>query len=145
MNTSPTSSTAECVLEFESALVAARAASDALCASGAIASLTGEPRPILVGHLQWLSVHELLIFTAYGDAPSDAHLLQFDEAMVSEGGSITFLCRGHVAGAIHRIEEADVDDPDDYRIAWELWQEVAPLHRPLIERCFEAIQSKLRN
>jgi hypothetical protein len=119
---------------------AVRTAVDALYRAGAIATLATEPRPILVGDIHWLPGTGLLLFAAYGDGPGDAHLVHFDSAVVNSSGSITFARGSKMEGTLHRIEEADLDDPDDYRIAWQLWQEVAPVHRPLIERCFAAIE-----
>ena len=116
-----------------------KSASEMLCTGGAIASLTGEPRPILVGDLQWLEEQELFIFTAYGTAPTDAHRVRFDEALLHASGSVSFLCRGEIVGTIQRIEDADVDDPDDYRIAFQLWSDVAPVYRARIERCYNAL------
>lgn len=131
--------------ESETGGARARAAVDGLYAVGAIANLSGEPRPILIGDLQWLEGPEFIIFTAYGDGPSDAHLVRFDEVIVNEQGSITFLSAGHVVGAIHRIGDADVDDTDDYRIAWQLWQDVAPVHQPMIQRCYQTLRRSRRN
>lgn len=129
------------LLESTDVWMTAKSASAVLSTNGAIAILTGEPRPILIGDLQWLDGQELLIFTAYGDAPTDAHRIHFDEALVHDSGNITFMCGGHVVATIQRIEDADIDDPDDYRIAYQLWRDVAPLYRPLIERCYDALQS----
>jgi hypothetical protein len=117
-----------------------RAAVDLLFAAGTIATLSDEPRPVLIGELQWVNDNQLALFVAHGDAPADAHQLTFDDAIVNPRGSVTFLRNKHVVGALHPIEEADVDDPDDYRIARQLWQEVAPLRRELIARCFAAIR-----
>lgn len=126
--------------ESKKGKVQVMAACDALFAAGAIATLEGEPRAILVGDLQWLPGRGILLFTAHGDARADAHLIQLDEAVTNGSGSLTFLRAGHVVGSIHRIEEADVENTDDYRIAWQLWQEVAPLYRQLIERHYETIR-----
>lgn len=115
-------------------------AAHALFEAGCIAMLSHEPRPVLVGDMRWVEGTGLLLFTAYGDSPADAHLLLFDDAIVNASGSVTFMCDGHVGGALHRIEDADVDDADDYRVAWRLWQQVAPLHERLIERCYAAAQ-----
>src|SRR5688500_7826085 len=82
MNSLSTSSRIERVTESGSGKDRAKTAGDGLFAVGAIASLSGEPRPILIGDLQWLDGPELAIFTAYGDGPSDAHLVTFDEAVV---------------------------------------------------------------
>jgi hypothetical protein len=118
-------------------------AADALLAAGAVALVNAEPRPILIGHLEWLNDGELLIFTAFGEAPTDAHLVHFDDVIVHETGSMTFVRDGTVTGAIQPIDDADLDDPDDYRIAWQFWQDVAPLHRPRIEQCCAAALDRL--
>ena len=116
-----------------------KSASAMLATDGAIASLTGEPRPILIGDLQWSEDQELLIFTAYGAEPTDAYRVRFDEALTHASGSITFMGGGEVVATIQRIEDADIDDPDDYRIAHQFWCEVAPLYRARIERCYDAL------
>jgi hypothetical protein len=140
MNAPSTVSHDECMLEAEGGLQRVKSAGEVLFAVGAVASLSSEPRPRLIGDMQWLEGRELLIFTAYGDGPADVHCLRFDEALLNERGSIIFMCGGHVAGTIQCIEDSDVDDPDDYRIAWQLWQEVAPIYQPLIQRCYEVVQ-----
>ena len=117
----------------------AKSASAVLFSAGAIASVRGEPRPILIGDLQWLDERELLLFTAYGTAPADAHRVRFDEALVHASGSITFMDAGEVVATIRRIEDADVDDPDDYRIAHQFWCDVAPIYRARIDRCYDAV------
>ncbi len=130
----------ERVAESQDGKERAKVAGEELFAAGAIASLEGEPRPILIGDLQWLEGSELVLFTAYGEGPADVHLVSFDEAIVNEEGSVTFMFEGHVVGSIHRIEDADVDDSDDYRIAWQLWQDVAPVHQPMIQRSYQLTQ-----
>lgn len=117
-------------------LPSVRAAVERLLATGAIVTLSGEPRPILVGACEWRDARHCLLFAAHGDAVADAHAMAFDEALVNAGGSVTFLRDDHVVGALHAIDDADVDDPDDYRIAWQLWEEVAPMRQAFIERCF---------
>lgn len=116
-----------------------KSATTLLAADGAIASVTGEPRPILIGDLQWAEGCELLVFTAYGTDPVDAHRIRFDDALVHASGSITFMRDREVIATMQRIEDADVDDPDDYRIAHQMWCEVAPLHRARIQRCYDAL------
>lgn len=112
---------------------------DRLFGAGTIATLSDEPRPILIGELQWIDDGGLMLFTAHGDALSDVHRLMFDDVMINPRGSVTFLRDGHVVGALHAIDDADVADPDDYRIAWQLWQEIAPLRRDFIARCFATV------
>jgi hypothetical protein len=120
-------------------LSTAKSACAVLSTYGAIASLPAEPRPILIGDLQWLGESELLIFTAYGDGPADVHRVHFDEALVHESGRITFLREGNMIATIQRIEDAEIEDPDDYRIAHQFWCDVAPLYRQRIERSYDAL------
>ena len=129
------------LLESTDVRMTPRCASATLATNGAIAILPGEPRPILIGDLQWLEGDEILIFTAYGDAPSDAHHVCFDEALVHASGNITLMRAGQVAATFQRIEDADIEDPDDYRIAYQLWRDVAPLYQSRIERCYAALRS----
>lgn len=124
-------------VEFDALRV--RAAIDRLFEDGMIATLSDEPRPILIGELEWSDGAGLVLFTAHGDGPADVHQLIFDDVMINSRGSATFLRAGDVVGALHAIDDADVDDPDDYRIAWQLWQEIAPARRDLIARCFATV------
>jgi len=124
-------------VEFDALRV--RAAVDRLFEAGTIATLSDEPRPILIGGLEWIDEAGLALFIAHGDGPADVHRLIFDDVMINSRGSVTLLQQGHVIGTLHAIDDADVADPDDYRIAWQLWQEVAPLRRDLIARCFAMV------
>lgn len=100
---------------------------------GAILTPSGCPvARFLVGHLALLDPQRIFWFTAYGDSTADGHVLEFDDARLAEPGGLTFLKDGRVAGCLSPIAQAGVDDPDDYRIAWQLWQEVAPLRGRLI-------------
>jgi hypothetical protein len=101
--------------------------------NGAIMTLPGCPiLRSLVGHFVWLDPQRVFWFTAYGDTVADGHLLEFETTRASSAG-VYFLNKGQVAACLTNIDEAGVDDPDDYRIAWQLWQEVAPLRSGLIE------------
>lgn len=114
-------------------------AAQRLVTAGAIMTLPG-PRleQQLVGYLEWLEPQRLFWFTAYGEALSDGHLLEFDTLQTHQRG-ITFSAGGRIVSLLTTIDHAGVDDPDDYRIAWQLWQEVAPLRRTLIEACAHAL------
>lgn len=87
----------------------------------------------LVGYLEWLEAGKLFWFTAYGEGSSDGHLLEFDALHVIEGRGLYFSREGKIVTQLTAIDQAKVDDPDDYRIAWQLWQEVVPLRRRMIE------------
>lgn len=113
------------------------AAAHHIVAGGAIMTVPQTPvARRLVGTLSWLEPQRVFWFTAYGDTRADGQLMEIDEARPVAGGiGIQFLNNGRVVGCLMPIEHAGVDDPDDYRIAWQLWQEVAPLRTAMIERC----------
>ena len=117
-----------------SAMPIAASAVHRLMTAGAIMTLFGSrPEQHLVGHLEWLGPERLFWFTAYGESVSDGHLLEFDALHAREDRGVFFSRGGSLVSSLTLIEEAEVEDPDDYRIAWQLWQEVAPLRRRLIE------------
>ena len=134
------SSSVNDVLARERAAIAERlkVAAEKLFREGAILTITSGTGPILVGHFEWLADDRLFVFVAYGDAPKDAHILRFDQIQLV-GGTIRLAREDRTIAELSRIEDSLVDDPNDYRIAWQLWQQVAPLRRELIERCYEAL------
>jgi hypothetical protein len=111
-----------------------------LVSAGAIMTLN-EPAPEqhLVGYLEWLETRRLFWFTAYGESLADGHLLEFDAMHMDEDRGLCFATGGNVSATLTPIDQAKVEDPDDYRIAWQLWQEVAPLRRAKIEACCAAL------
>jgi hypothetical protein len=115
-------------------------AAQQLVASGAIMTLLQPQREQhLIGYLEWLEPRRLFWFTAYGEDHSDAHLLEFDAEPVIQDSVIYFRSDGKIVSLLSPIERAEVEDPDDYTIAWRLWQEVMPLRRALIETCCTAL------
>jgi hypothetical protein len=113
---------------------------DRVVAQGAIMTLPEPPvSRFLVGHFVWMDARRVFWFTAYGDSTADGHLLEFDESLPNENLEISFLRNGRIVGQLTPIEQAGVDDPDDYRIAWQLWQEVAPLRAAMIDNSFAAV------
>ena len=119
-----------------------RAAAEALYREGAIAALPGETAAMLVGDLRWRDAGGVLLFAAYGDGPGDARLVCFDQTVQDDANSVSFVHEGHVAATLRRIETAAVDDPEDYRIAWQLWQQVAPLRSGVIDRCYATLEQR---
>jgi hypothetical protein len=118
----------------KAAFAEAEACATRTVASGAIMILPGCPvMRFLVGDFVWLEAGRIFWFTAYGDSPGDGHLLEFDDVRMVDGVGVSFSRREKIVGQLTRIEQAGVDDPDDYRIAWQLWQEVAPLRAAMIE------------
>ena len=93
----------------------------------------------LVGELRWLENNELFWFTAFGENIGDAHWLRFDDVRCVASCGLYFLQTGNVVAYLCTIDAAGVDDPDDYRIAWQLWQQVGPLRTALIEDCWQRL------
>jgi hypothetical protein len=101
----------------------------------------GSPlRHHLVGAWRWVDASTVCWFTAHGDSPLDAHILHFDEAEEDGKGGVCFRQKETVVGHLTPINQAGVEDPDDYVIGWQIWQEVAPLHAPLVARALESRQ-----
>lgn len=105
---------------------------DSLAASGAVMTVWHSPAmQYLVGDFQWTAHDRVFWFAANGDATSDGHVLRFDDAEASEE-QVRFLRGGQLVGLLSAIDRAEVDDRDDYRVAWSIWQQVAPVRRPLM-------------
>ena len=119
-------------------------ASDAACsacaelvASGAIITLPGLPlERMLVGEFRWLRDQLAFVFPAFGESVSDARLVPCDGIKVHAFG-ICFAFRGRITGLLSPIEKSAVEDPDDYRIAWTLWNEVVLIKRPALDSIIE--------
>lgn len=119
--------------------VALEALVQKLVQDGAIMTLPGQPaRQVLIGDLRWMH-GGLCWFAAFGDSPSDAHRLEFTETRVEQRGAIQFFRDQTTTGWLSTIDAAGVEDPDDYRVAWQLWQQVAPLRAKLIEDCYNRL------
>jgi hypothetical protein len=112
-----------------------------LVQEGAIMTVPGRPGgQALIGDLRW-SEGSVCWFTAFGDSPGDAHRLDFTEAHVVQRHGISFLNGRVTTARLSTIDAADLEDPDDYRVAWQLWQQVAPLRAALIENCYSRLQA----
>lgn len=106
-----------------------------LAARGAVLQVWNSPaRHYLVGNLDWIDANRMFWFTAHGDREDDGHVLEFDCAEILDGGRVQFLRRGKRVGLLSEIAQAEVEDPEDYSVAFSLWQQVAPRTRPLIDR-----------
>jgi hypothetical protein len=124
-----------------SARLATEAFAQKLVQDGAIMTLPGQPgRHALIGDLRW-SNGSICWFTAFGDAASDAHRIDFTEAQTVQRHGIHFVNEDMAAGYLSSIDAADVEDPDDYRVAWQLWQQIAPLRTKLIEDSYAQLQT----
>lgn len=93
----------------------------------------------LVGDFSWLEGNRVFWFAANGDAGADAHVLDFDDVILDDDG-LHFFLEGRRVAVLESIGRARVEDPDDFRIAWQIWQQVAPLRRPLIARMRQAYE-----
>lgn len=112
--------------------LAARDIAEQIAASGGIITLPGVPLiRQLVGQLRWGGDHSVFWFTAFGDGEGDAHALRFDEIQVHPVG-VCFVDRSGIVAFMAPIEKAAVEDPEDYRVAWKLWQEVVPMRQKVI-------------
>src|SRR5215510_13035456 len=106
-----------------------REISDQIVQSGAVMAVAGSPASYdLVGSFRWLNEQQVMWFVAHGDAEVDAHGLDFDHVQVVDNLGLCFMSDGRVQAYLSPIETAQVDDPDDYRIGWKIWREVAPLY-----------------
>ena len=103
-----------------------------LAGGGAVLTLPGaSPKHFLIGELTWLEDDRLFWFPAHGDA-GDERVLAYDELHVIENHTVSVLHEGRPVCRLSSIEVSGVDDPDDYRVAWQIWQQVAPLQRKRI-------------
>ena len=115
----------------------ARAAAEEMAAGGAIMTVAGVPAVRqLVGHLDWLDENRVFWFPAFGDKPQDGAVLAFSQATVVPTG-ICFLEREVIAGFLAPVATAAVEDPEDYAVAWRLWQQIKPLRQGLIAEALE--------
>lgn len=112
-----------------------QSATSRLAAEGAVLEVWNSPsRSFLVGELQWMDPNRLFWFTAHGDRVEDGHVLDFDFACCADDGNVQFFRSGRLVGKLTGIAAANVEDPEDYTVAFSLWQQVAPRTHSLIER-----------
>lgn len=110
-----------------------------LAATGSIMTRPGSPLlRDLVGVLRWADDHTLLWFTAFGENARDAQLVRFDRVEIHPVGAC-FFRDSSILAFLTSIEKSAVDDVDDYRIAWRLWQELLPLREPAIGAVFDLL------
>jgi hypothetical protein len=122
-------------------MISLESATSRLVAQGAILTVWNSPAShYLVGELRWIDAHRLFWFTAHGDRPEDGHVLEFDRADACDPATIHFFLRRKRVALLSNIPQAQVDDPEDYTVAFALWQQVAPCTRALIDRAHDALQ-----
>lgn len=120
-----------------------KAAAEALFRRGAILTLASAPaQHFLAGEMRWHHDSGAFFFIAFGDGERDAHYLRIDALAADRDGSIRFFRDEEECAKLEEIAAAAVEDPEDYRIAWTLWQQVAPLQQALVDRCFAALAAR---
>lgn len=117
-----------------------RATAEALFRRGAILTLAAAPgQHFLAGAMRWHEDSGAFFFVAFGDGEHDAHYLRIDALAEDRDGCIRFFGGNEECAKLEEIAAAAVEDPEDYRIAWTLWQQVVPLRQALVDRCFAAL------
>lgn len=91
------------------------------------------PEHYLVGDFAWLAPNSIFWFAANGDSGADVHTLQFDRVKREPEG-LRFFRRSSCVGLLAPIDRALVEDREDFRVAWQIWQHVEPVRRAFIER-----------
>jgi hypothetical protein len=91
--------------------------------------------------MEWDGGNRVLWFTAFGDHQDDAHAISFDEVRVHPVG-VCFVSNGGTAALLSPIEKAAVSDPEDYRVAWRLWQQVLPIRQRAIAESLEQLAAQ---
>jgi len=117
-----------------------RAWADRTYARGAIISRVAT-RPTLLGDFRWEEPDRIFWFAAFGDHTTDARSFVFHHVRIGPE-ALTFLHSDGGEVSMTAIDHAALDDPDDYRIAWQLWQQVAPLHAAFIRRAYEGLERR---
>lgn len=113
---------------------------DQLAARGAVLSFENDVRPpMLVGEWSWLNDREVFVFPAHGDA-GDERVVECDEAVLLDTQIVGLKRRGSLVAQLAAINAAGLQDPDDYRVAWQIWQQVAPLVRDKIIALRESLE-----
>jgi hypothetical protein len=117
-----------------------------LAADGAIITVCNSPcAAYLVGSLRWASdgSRRLLFFAANGDGPDDGYEFCFDAVEQIEGG-LRFTCGDKVVGTLLPIGAAEVEDPEDYRVGWSIWQQVAPAKARFVSGLLDRMEVRPR-
>jgi hypothetical protein len=117
-----------------------------LAADGAIITVCNSPcTTYLVGSLRWASDSSprLLFFAANGDGPDDGHEVLFDVVEKTAAG-LRFVRGDKVVGTLVPISAAEVEDPDDYRVGWSIWQQVAPAKARFVSTLLDRMEVRTR-
>lgn len=93
--------------------------------------------PTLLGELRWIAPSSIGWYPAFGDRLDDARHFTYDAYQIGRG-SITFFDGNIEVAELTTIDRAGLPDPDDYRVAWQLWLEIVPLRRAFIDACIDA-------
>jgi hypothetical protein len=90
---------------------------------------------VLLGDFRWEEPHLIRWFLAFGDRETDVGEFSFHYAH-AEASRAEFRHAGGSLVEIITIDEAQVEDRDDFRVAWQIWQHVAPLQAKRIETAY---------
>lgn len=101
------------------------------------------PEHFLVGEFAWLTPTRVFWFAANGDSDADVHTLEFEHVIRKRDG-LHFFHDGKQVGQLAPIDQAHVEDPEDFRVAWQIWQTVAPTRRALIDNSRLALVESAR-
>ncbi len=117
------------------------AATATLVKAGAVLHTWNSPkRTYLIGDISWLGYRRLFWFPAHGDRLDDGRVLDFD-CFARDGDAIDFYKDGTRIARVTDVANADVDDREDYAVAFSLWQHVQPRLKPLIDRARSAYET----
>jgi hypothetical protein len=112
-----------------------------IAATGAIMTVPGVPLiRHLVGELRWGDEGRVFWYVAFGDKLGDGYVASYDDITLHPVG-VCFEYRGEIVALLAPIEKCAVEDPNDYRVAWNLWREVRPLRGNLIDAAFDGCMS----
>lgn len=113
-----------------------------LTEEGAVMTVWNSPAlPYLVGKFQWLDPNRIFFFAANGDSEADGHVLQFDTVALADR-AVQFFAGGRIVGRLAAIDAAEVEDRDDYRVGWQIWQQVAPMRAGFVARLIGRIEER---
>jgi hypothetical protein len=87
-----------------------------------------KPTYHLVGYMELLAAGQLFWCRAFADPERDAELITFDAATIDSLDRIILSENFGTVAVVSGIEKAQVDDPEDYLVAWSIWLEARPLY-----------------
>jgi hypothetical protein len=101
----------------------------ALVKDGAVMIITDQPLlNFLVGAFDWVGVSTQFVFwfEAFGADAFAGHVLEFDQAVAPHPLGVEFRSGGELIAYLTSIQEADLDNPQEFHDSWQAWKQVAP-------------------